>query len=157
MANASDNVRTPVLKTIPQAAAYLGVSDRTMRRYVKAGKIGTLLVDGQTRVQQVDLDNLAALDRHTPALVQDNDRHLSAPAEDVLRETVRRQDAEISYLRTELTAIRTTLDRVTLMLPAATDTPMAARATRTPAWLWVVLMAVLAAAGMGGYWLWLTR
>lgn len=64
--------------TIPQAAAKLGVSTRTIRRYIKSGKLRADLVNGpfgeEYRIRELpdDLkklespDNFTALDRHDP-------------------------------------------------------------------------------------------
>jgi hypothetical protein len=80
---------------------------------------------------------------------------------EVLRDTIRRQDSEISYLRGELSAIRATLETVTRMLPAPAKPQESGqdKARRgVSLWVWLLLsVAILAGAGVGGYWLWLMR
>jgi MerR family copper efflux transcriptional regulator len=66
--------------TIAQAAASLGVSTRTIRRYIKAGKLRAELVNGPfgeeyrirdlpedlKKLQALDATNATALDKHDP-------------------------------------------------------------------------------------------
>jgi len=151
-----------VLMTAGQAARYLGISERTIRRHIKSGKLETVAVGGSVRIQPEALYRLAAVTGTPQAGTGTNGQHApavsGAVSDDVaeaLRDTIRRQDSEIAYLRTELTAIRATLETVTRMLPA--PQPTSGQRTRS-AWIWLVLAgAILAAAGVGGYWLWLTN
>lgn len=148
------------LATIAEAAARLGKSERTIRRMVKAGKLNTVDIGGQTCIQ---MEGIGTPDKVTGTGVQmtapagQNDRHMSTAEAEALRDIVRRQDSEISYLRGELTAIRSTLETVTRMLPPPKNTDNARLWGGAPAWIWVLVAAIVLAAGVGGYWLWLTR
>jgi excisionase family DNA binding protein len=132
-----------VLKTVTQAAAYVGLSERTIRRYIKAGKLGTLDVDGQVRIQPADLDTLAAVSGKAPAVTGENSRQVSGsvsdPLVDALHDIVRRQDAEITFLRA-------TLERTMLMLPAPAHTAASTRRRRL--WPWIIGAAVVVAGGL---------
>lgn len=157
----------PVLMTAGQAAEYLGISERTIRRYIKSGKLETVLIGGSVRIQPEALYRLAAVSgigqAPTGTIGQDAPAMsgtLPDPVAEALRDTVRRQDSEIAYLRTELTAIRATLETVTRMLPAPDRTGEntgSKQAREAPQWVWLLLAGVVLAAGIGGYWLWLTR
>lgn len=148
------------LATISEAAARLGKSERTIRRMIKAGKLNTVDIGGQTCIQ---MGGISAQDKVTGTGVQmtapagQTDRHMFTAEAEALRDIVRRQDSEISYLRGELTAIRSTLETVTRMLPPPKSTENARLWSGAPAWIWVLVATIVLAAGVGGYWLWLTR
>lgn len=46
----------PVLLTIPKAARYLGVSERTLRRWLADDDVPRLTVEGIVRIPRVALD-----------------------------------------------------------------------------------------------------
>ncbi|AKG54333.1 excisionase family DNA binding protein [Dehalogenimonas sp. WBC-2] len=75
--------------TINQAAEKLGVSTRTIRRYIKAGKIQAFLVNGpfgeEYRIEELpdDLRKLDGLDNHSQTAL-DNHDPLSAASGDMM-------------------------------------------------------------------------
>lgn len=144
------NAAAPVLKTPRQAAAYTGLSERTIRRYIKAGKLGTVQIDGRELIQPEDLDRLAATDRHIQANAAGSDRQAPDPVAEALADTIRRQDSEITFLRTELTALRDSLNHALLMLPGAENKP-----ARKWDWLfWLLLGGLILTALLMAYVVW---
>lgn len=137
----------PVLKTVRQAAEYTGLSERTIRRHIKAGKLATVNMGGRELIQPDELQRLAATAGQTPAVPDRHAGHVSDPLMDALQDTIRRQEAEISrqeseisYLRTELTATRNTLDNFARILPA----PAAKPSGKSWDWLFWILLGALA-------------
>ena len=163
-ANVMDNAGHSDIVTIAEAAVRLGKSERTIRRMISAGRLNSVEIGGKTCVQLAGMGKACDMSGESvncPTHGGQNDRHMSGtvsdPIAEVLRDTVRRQDSEIAYLRTELTAIRATLETVTRMLPAP-NSPGGDPARRAaPPWVWIVIAGSILAAGIGGYyWLWLT-
>ena len=138
--------------TVAEAAIRLGKSDRTIRRMIAAGKLATVTIGGALCVQLAGLDTpdkVTGASVHVADKTGQSDRHMSDTEAEALRDTIRRQDGEISYLRAML-------DRVTLMLPApgqnvtqAAQDPRESQGRRQPLlhtvlfWI-VVVFAVLA-------------
>ena len=86
----------PVLMTAGQAAEYLGISERTIRRYIKSGKLETVLIGGSVRIQPEALYRLAAVSgigqAPTGTIGQDAPAMsgtLPDPVAEALRDTVR--------------------------------------------------------------------
>jgi len=150
------DVRQSDLLTIAEAAARLGKSERTIRRMVASGKLNTIDINGRVCVQFAGTDTHGQMTGKSvtaPADVRTNVRPVSHPEADALRDTIRRQDSEIAYLRGELTAARETVQALTRMLPAPKGN---ARPPGTlPAWALGLIVAAIMAAG--GYLLWLMK
>jgi excisionase family DNA binding protein len=145
------------LLTIPQAAARLGKSERTIRRMIQSGKLGAIEISGRLCVQLAGIDtdlDMSGGGVKVAANAGQYDRHMSDHLTEPLRDTIRRQDSEITFLRAELTAARETVQTMTRMLTARTATAAAddvqAKPTRRAGglmnWLVVGLLAVIVAA-----------
>jgi excisionase family DNA binding protein len=52
---------------VPALAQRLGVSERTCRRIIRAGKIGIFRIEGSVRIPEVELERFLA-ERFTPAV-----------------------------------------------------------------------------------------
>lgn len=118
------------LVTVDDAAAALGVSDRTIRRYIRSGRLYVVKHGRQTLVR------LDASGASTPArpLATDTDRQTDRTLE-ILREAHRR---EVELLEARISDLRSQVDLFRSMLPGRTTTSGA------PWWLVVVLAALLA-------------
>lgn len=163
-ANASDNAGQNTLSSIADTAAKLGKSERTIRRWIRAGKLKTVDIGGQVYVQAEAFDTPADMSGEGVHVSAESDRmsgQVSGEVVEVLKDTIRRQDAEIGFLRTEVSAIRSALENVTRMLPAParSEEPAAQKTERkSRVWLWILLaVVILSGAGAGGYWLWLMK
>ena len=144
--------------SIPEAALKLNKSERTIRRMISAGKLNIVDISGRQYVQLAGLDSMPDMDKKSVQVsksVQDMDKNnvqVSQGFADILQDTIKRQDSEISFLRNELTAVRTTLDTITRMLPAPKNN------TQQPGlqlWIILLIVVVILAAAAGGYLLWL--
>ena len=143
--------------TVAEAAIRLGKSDRTIRRMIAAGKLATVTIGGALCVQLSvgdTPDKVTGASVHVADKTGQSDRHMSDTEAEALRDTIRRQDGEISYLRQELTATRATLEKVTLMLPAPGGGTQTGDPGRSGPLLpkWVVVVLAVAAAALLGYW-----
>lgn len=158
-AHDSDNAGHSDLVSVTEAAARLGKSERTLRRWIASGKLATVDLGGQAYVQLAGtgtppdttgtIDQMAA---KTPA----HDRRLSDTLAESLRDTIRRQDREIDFLRGELTAARETVNTLTRMLPApGIGNSTERKPGSAPVWILIVIVAAILAAG--GYALWLMK
>lgn len=153
-ASDNDNGNGSRLVTIPDAAAILGKSERTVRRYISSGKLATVDINGQTCVQLSALDTAqdmtgggvqttANADNLTGTVNDLRDR-----IEETLKDTIRRQEGEIIHLRQEVQAKQGTIDNLTRMLPAP-KTEDTQKPGRSLLWLWITL-AVLVVGGAVG-------
>lgn len=122
--NTQDNGGQSPLKTIPETAAYMGKSERTIRRYIASGKLPTVDIGGQTYIQAEAFDTMSNVSGSDGKMSAETDimtgtvSKLWERIEDTLKDTIRRQESEIQHLRQEVTAKQTTIDNLTRMLPA---------------------------------------
>ena len=65
-------------------------------------------------------------------------------------------EQENNRLWREVEAKQNTIDNLTRMLPAPKSTGGDQTRRAAPLWLWLTLTGAILAAGIGGYWLWLT-
>lgn len=147
-------------KTVTQAAVYLGVSERTIRRYLRSGKLGKVEVGGRTMIQPADLDRLASIAntaRPHPATLGHSEpargghespfdrQHDGSSIFEKLQE---QYEARIAHLEAENSRLWESLRP---MLPAPRR-----GAGPVTAWYWTLAAAIVAAAAsVGGYWLWM--
>lgn len=137
--------------TVAQAAARLGRSVRTVKRWIASGKLATVDVGGRRYVQLAGLSPGGTNAYDTRGHMT----HAEPDAVQVLKDTIRRQDAVIAHLQGEVTGLRETVDRVTRMLPGAQIVPPAGQ-SRGARWLWALLiLAIGAGLGVVGGLLWL--
>lgn len=154
--NDTGNMSQSNLVTVAEAAAALEKSDRTIRRMIRSGKLPTVDIGGKLYVQLAGSDNPDRPDNVTRQSVivtgkcPDIADKQANPIADALRDTIRRQDAEISYLRNEAAALRTTLDKALLMLPAMKAENCSPRGSKgLPLWTALAILAgVLIIGGM---------
>jgi len=138
----TDNGRTAGVMTIADAARLLGVSERTIWRRVKAGKLATLDVHGKTCVQ------IDAPDTETPlagagVTLTGTVTELQAKLEAAYRDRIGSLEAENTRLWAELQAKQGIVDRLTLMLPAPAHAAPSGRL-----WPWIIGAAVVVAGGL---------
>jgi len=139
------------LVTVTEATARLGRTERTIRRMIASGRLGTVTLHGKLYVQLAGADTQQDTAGGSVTLAgkaQDKTDELRERLEAQLRDTIKHLEAENARL----------WGMVTSMLPAGKDNP--SRQAR-PVWAaaaWTLLGgAVLMALGLGVYWLWLTR
>jgi excisionase family DNA binding protein len=116
--NTPDNGGQARLMSIPEAAVFLGVSDRTIRRYLSAGKLQAVEIGGKTCVQADSLARLRPAHEGADSMADSNAqtvnvadktresvRHVSdSPSPEVLRlyeELKAAQAARIAHLEAE--------------------------------------------------------
>lgn len=147
------------LQSISQYAGLAGISERTARRWAKAGKLALVDIGGRIYVQPEEIDRLTGV----TGVDQADNAGLRDRLEDALTEQVRTLRTENDRLWREVEAKQQTIDRLTLMLPAPVAAPQNRQKTGdqdqarrgAPLWVWLVLAAAMLAA-VGGCWLWLT-
>ena len=125
-ASDTDNAGHSDLLTVAETAARLGKSERTIRRYISAGRLPTVDLGGRVYIQGAALpvDRRLAGEVVQPGANADRSPGIVSGAEvKVLEDTIRRQDSEIVYLRSELTAARAVLEGVLRILPPARSVP----------------------------------
>lgn len=172
--NGHDNAGHSDIATIAEAAIRLGKSERTIRRMISSGKLSTVEIGGKMCVQLAGSDKVSDMsgasvqcpaELDTMSGMVSNDR---AEIEDSLRDIIRRQDGEISFLRDRVKALE---ERLALPAPRqeSTDTDMeriAIMQTHTELmhaiqerkgggvswWVFVLVIGVLAAAIGGVAW-----
>ena len=128
------------LVTVDDAAAALGVSDRTIRRYIRSGRLYVVKHGRQTLVR------LDASGASTPArpMTTDTDRQTDQTLE-ILREAHRR---EVELLEARIADLKSQVEMFRSMLPGRVS------ATGAPWWLVVLLAGLLLA--LAGWTAWNT-
>lgn len=99
--------------TIAQAARVLGVSSRTVRRYIKAGKIHAELVDGHFG-QEYRIPELPS-ELRQPETIDNTPGQRSVQAMDIIRELQEKNLALAAQLGAAVERIRNLENRVKLL------------------------------------------
>ena len=127
------------LMTVADAAAHLGVSTKTIRRYVDAGKLGSVYDRGRVLVQMAGINALSDVPQkgvQMASAVTVQPVHALAPP-------ATRDGELIAELRARIADLQAQLERIDRMLPASVST----RRPGTP-WreilFWAVVLLVLA-------------
>jgi len=167
--NMTDSDTTPRLLPIAEAAAAMGVSERTIWRRIRSGKLSTIDIGGRACVQLpavTDSPTMTGGGVTVTGKTTDNTPDSVTRLQDEIKSQYRARieglEQENSRLWREIESKQGTIDNLTRMLPAPKstgDNTGGDQARRgAPQWVWLVLAgAILTAAGVGGYWLWLTQ
>lgn len=127
------------LVTVAEAAAHLGVSAKTIRRYLDCGKLGRVYDRGRVLVQMAGIDALSDVPQKPVRMDSRDSVQMDAPP----RQAQGGDRELIDELRARIADLQAQLERIDRMLPASVST----RRPGTP-WreilFWAVVLLVLA-------------
>jgi len=177
--DAADNAAQSRLMTVSQVAGVLGKSERTIRRYILAGKLPTIDIGGIAHVQMAGIEAPGEV----LAYVRDGALHVDQPSVprtvdaeimpgsvtgmfiDTLKQQLAVKDSQISDLDRRNRELTETISRLALPMPGNTSSPpttqenaaapialpssMAEQKGRDRSGLIIALLAVIATALVG--------
>lgn len=169
-ANTDINNGQSRLVTIREAALILDRSERTIHRMISNGKLGTVELNGKTHVQLAgndSVDSVTDSDENNVTVTANAETGVSKSVSSVSSghdPVIEILQSEVNFLRSELAAMRSTLDRALLMLPAMNKIPedldqpaqpnKQDKVQQFPVW---VLVAILITALLVGGIVWMVK
>lgn len=113
----SANAETSELLSVPEAAARLHKSERTIRRYIATGKLNTIELNGQTYVQMAGIAKVSAVS--APHVIETANADNMTGTMSELRDRIEEGYKDrIRWLEAENSRLWDTLNRFTAALPA---------------------------------------
>jgi excisionase family DNA binding protein len=127
------------LMTVTEAAAHLGVSSKTIRRYIEAGKLGSVYDKGRVLVQMQGVNALSDVPKRPAQMASAvTVQPVHAP------EPVNAAHArEVELLEARIRDLQDTIETYKRMLPAPTP---AGRVQWREIVFWIVVLTILAMA-----------